>query len=196
MHRYVARPRIYGQQERLHVRPRRGYGALRGRGPRYWRSPDRRYHSEDPVGHRAEAEEIAHDILRQPRDQVDDEAEDGSFGLHDEPYALPHLGAHQPPYIGRPEPPSDPKGEERTGGQSECRVEEPEPLPKDEATEQTGDLAGNGRDDDLQGLNDDEDERGQHAPLAEGRRHEVLVQVEPYQEAIDRRTGDDEPGAD
>src|SRR2546426_12317708 len=45
--------------------------------------------------HRTDAEEITHDVFRQSRDQVDDEAENGSFSLDEEAHALPHLRRHQ-----------------------------------------------------------------------------------------------------
>src|SRR6266850_472108 len=44
---------------------------------------------EEPEGHRADAEQVRDDVLREARDQVEDEADDRALGLQDEVHLLP-----------------------------------------------------------------------------------------------------------
>src|SRR2546428_1018113 len=64
-------------------------GAEVRRDPRARDPPHRRHHREDPEGHRAHAEQVGDDVLREAGDQIEDEADDGALGLDDEVHLLP-----------------------------------------------------------------------------------------------------------
>ena len=73
------------------------------------------------------------------------------------------------------------------------RVDEPQPLAEHEAAENAGHLAGDGRDDDLQGLDHDEDEGRRRSPLDQLLLHVVVVVEQAVGEAIRGRVRPNEP---
>jgi hypothetical protein len=91
--------------------------ALRGEHPGAGNAAECRHHREDPEGHGAEGEEIADDVLGQAGNQVDDEAENGTFRFHDEPELVPGFFAHEIPHVGVAQPAPEAEGGKRADGQ-------------------------------------------------------------------------------
>src|SRR6266436_2053602 len=127
-------------------------GALSGQDPGSRDAAESRDQRENPEGHRADPKEVADHVLWQTRDEVDDEAEDGALGLDDESHLVPALLADQGAHVVSAKPAAPAEGGHRAQGQPEGRVDEPQPLAEEIAAEDPGDLAGNGGDDDLKGL--------------------------------------------
>src|SRR5689334_3235523 len=166
------------------------------RDPRPRQPTDGRHEREHPEPHRAHAEEIRDDVLREAGNQIEDETDDGALGLDDEVHLLPVvLGEPRPDQRLAPQPPER-KADERAEGQPDRRIDHAPQRAEQRAAHRSGDLAGNRRDDDLQRLNRDEHQRRPHAPRAHGLFEEMLVLVEPNEIANDRSIGDDEPDHD
>src|SRR3984893_12197963 len=157
--------------------------------------PERRHDGEDPEGHGRETEEIADDILGQPRDQEDDEADDGALGLHDEAELLPRLFLDEVLDVVGAQPPPEGEGYERADREPDGLVQEPQPLAEEKAAEDARGLAGNGRDDDLQGLECDEEDGRENSPLRERLLEELLVDVEANEVLVGGGVGPHEPDA-
>src|SRR5262245_38407777 len=84
-----------------------------------------------------------------------------------------------------------PEAEQRAGREADRRVEQSPPRSEERAADGPRDLARDRRDDHLERLDGDEDERGHPAPRRHGFFQKVLVPVEPYPEADGRSVRDD-----
>ena len=91
------------------------------------------------------------------------------------------------------QPAAHAEGSHRAHGQPEGRVDESERLAEEIAAEDARDLPGDGSNDDLKGLEHDEDDGGQDSPLAKRLLEEALVTVKPDQESVRRGVSEDEP---
>src|SRR5207244_150213 len=125
----------------------------------------------------------------------DDEAEDRALGLDDEPHFVPGLLADQGANVVGAELAAHAEGGHRAHGQPERRVDKSQPLAEEIAAEDARDVPGDGGDDDLQGLERDEDDGGQDPPLAKRLLEEALVTVELDHKPIRRGVSEDEPDA-
>src|SRR5438093_1332300 len=141
-------------------------------------TPDRRDDREDPEGHRADPEEIGDDVLREPRDQIEDEADDRALGFEDEVQPVPVVLAEPRTHERLAPLPPDPEAEERADRQADRRVDHAEPRPEEHAADGARDFARDGRDDDLQRLDRDEHERRHPPPRPHRLLEEMLVLVE------------------
>src|SRR5439155_6175546 len=79
-------------------------GALRRQNPGTWHATERGDQRKDPERHGTDPKEVADQVFRQARGEVDDEAEDGALGLDDEPQLVPGLLADQGAHIVGAEP--------------------------------------------------------------------------------------------
>src|SRR5256712_10842498 len=151
---------------------------------------------EEPEGHRADPEEVRDDVLREPGDEVEDEADDRALRLEDEVHPVPVVLAEPRPDERLAPLAPHPETEERAQRQADRGIEEPEPRSEERPTDRPGDLAGDRRDDDLERLDRDEDERRHPAPRPHPVPEELLVLVEADEEPDDRSVHDDEPDDD
>src|SRR6266478_3408819 len=170
-------------------------GALRRQDPGAWHAAKRGDQRKDPQRHGTDPKEVADHVFRQARDEVDDEAEDRALGLDDEPHFIPGLLADQGANVVGAEPAAYAEGGHRAHGQPERRVDKSQPLAEEIAAEDARDVPGDGGDDDLQGLERDEDDGGQDPPLAKRLLEEALLTVETNQESVRRGVSEDEPDA-
>src|SRR5712691_448998 len=155
--------------------------------------PDRRDDRKDPERHRADPEEVGNDVLREPRDEVEDEADDRALGLEDEIHPVPVVLAEPRPYERLAPSVAHPEADERPDRQADRRVDDAEPRPEERAADGARDLARDGRDDHLERLERDEPERRHPAPRSHRFLEEVLVLVEPKQPVHGWRTRGEEP---
>ncbi len=107
--RHVTRPRRASREWGRHVGPAAPSRSCRSR-PALRGLPTDAASVAAPAG--PQAKEIAQHVLLEPRDQIQDEAENRALGLHDEPEAVPDLRADQALDHSRPEPPADSEREE------------------------------------------------------------------------------------
>src|SRR3989441_2598186 len=155
--------------------------------------PRRRDDRKDPERHRADPEEGGDDVLREPRDEVEDEADDRALGLEDEIHPVPVVLAEPRPYERLAPTVTYPEADERPDRQAYRRVDDAEPRPEERAADGACDLARDGRDDHLERLERDEPERRHPAPRSHPFLVEVLVLVEPKEPVHGRRTRGEEP---
>src|SRR5215813_1574050 len=149
-----------------------------GRDPRAREAPESRDHGEQPERHGTDPEEIRDDVLRKAGDQIEDETEDRALGLEDEVQPVPVV-------LGQPRPdqrlaplPSDPEAQERADREPDRRVDHAPEGAEEGTTDRTRDLAGDRRNDHLQGLDGDEHHRRGPAPRGHRVLEEMLVAVE------------------
>ena len=121
---------------------------------------------EHPERHGTQAEEVARHVLRESWNQEDHEAEDGALRLDDEPQLPPNVRTHEPLNVASAKPPSHGERRHRPERQPDRRVEQSAPLAKQVATENPRQPPWNRRDDDLQNLKTNEDDRRQDAPIS------------------------------
>src|SRR5713226_4388115 len=182
-----------GEQDDVKIVARRGVGALRGQDPGARDAAEGGDEGKDPERHRTQTKEVADHVLGQPRNQEDDETEDGALRFHDEAHLLPDLRADQLPNVMSAQPPPDAEGRHGPEGEADRRVEEPDPLPEQIAAKDPRHLAGDGRNDDLQGLEADEDDGRQDPPLPQRLLEKPFVHVEPDKELVGGSVRQDEP---
>src|SRR5215467_13997116 len=161
--------------------------------PRAGETAERGNDREHPERHGTETEEIARDVLRKSRKQKDDETQNDALGFHDEPELAPDVRAHQTLHVVRAEPPTDREGRHRSQRQANRRIQEPKPLTEQVAAEDSGEVAGNGGNDDLKRLQPDEDDRRENPPLAKRVLEEALILIEPDDKLIGRSVAPYQP---
>src|SRR5260370_18926276 len=108
----------------------------------------------------------------------------GGGGLANEAHLAAGLLADQGANIVSAEPAPHAEGGHRAQRQPDDGIEEPHPFAEEIAPEDAGDLAGDGGNDDLKGLEGDEDDGREDAPLAKGLFEEEPVDVETDQELV------------
>ena len=114
---------------------------------------------------------------------------------YDEAELVPGLLPDEIPHVVRAEPSADRERDHRPQGEADRRVDQAQPLSEEIAAEKASGLAGNRRDDDLQRLQQHEEHGREDAPLAQRFLEEVLVQVQPDEQAVRGRIGQDQPRA-
>src|SRR5262249_53902379 len=143
--------------------------------------------------HGTGSEEIAREVLRQSRNQEDDEAQNDALGFHDETELAPDVRAHQTLNVVGAEPPTHRERRHRSQRQADGRIQEPNPLTEQVAAEDAGEIAGDGGNDDLKRLQPDEDDGCQNPPLAKRVLEETLVSIEPDDELVGRSVAPYQP---
>src|SRR5262249_62436177 len=98
--------------------------SLRGENPCAGDAAERRRHRENPKRHRADTKEITDNIFRKAGNEIDDEAEDRSFGFDNEPEFVPDLWTHHALDVMGSEPSPNAKRYERTDGEANRGVDE------------------------------------------------------------------------
>src|SRR5436309_14183924 len=119
---------------------------------------------ENPEGHRADPEQVRDDVLREPGDEVQDEADDRALRLEDKIHPVPVVVTEPCADEGLAPAVAHPETEEGTRREPDRRVDHAPERAEERATDGTRHLAGDGRDDHLERLDRDEHERRQPAP--------------------------------
>src|SRR2546425_6059397 len=137
-------------------------GPLRREHPCARHAAQRGRDGEDPEGQRTDTEEIGGDVLGEPRNEIDDETEDGALGVADESQLVPRFPPDQAANVAGSQQAAHSKGCEGADGEADGRVAESAPLTEQVAAEKASRLSGNRRHDDLERLKSDEEHRGEH----------------------------------
>src|SRR5262245_21237782 len=183
------------EQNHLDIVARGRVSTLRREYPCARNTTKRRNDRKDPERHGAEAEEKTCHVLRQPRNQEDHKTENNALCLDDEPEPTPDVRAHQTLNVMSTEPTPDGEGRDRSHSQPNRRIEESHPLVKDVTTQDPRQFTGNRGDDDLQGLETDENDRSQDAPVTKRVLEEAFIHVEANEELVSGSICVDKPPA-